>query len=215
MSSRYGTEGKFTDEDDQITFGPRAGQGGDPSVSLLPNTLFSLDRFLKTGSEFGSRTKMKQATFTPLREVELDAIPSNKIIFGRIGDKDMDGQLLRDRCYNAFFILNDTIEQDLSVYRRPSRERTTKSVDDNIFDVGAISSVNPFKNTTISQFNDIVSDEVMSLSRQISLDDNSSDYIQTFKKDANVSPEDYKKLKVRKSFSNELRGLNRKRSTGV
>ena len=60
-----------------------------------------------------------------------------------------------------------------------------------------------------------VTNKINSLSRDISLDDNTSDYIQMFKKDVNVSPEDYKKLKIRKASSTDLRGLNRKRSTGV
>ena len=213
MSRRYQTDGKFSDEDSDSLFGlaDNTGPGGGRTFRRS-NRLYSLDRFKTTSNEMSNMT---EPVFTALNSVELDAIPSNRIIFGRIGDDDLDGEILRRRCYNSFFILNGDIEQDLTVYRNPSDDRTVSSVDDNVFDLSSVSPVNPFKNTTNTQFKQIVSDQIMALSRQISLDDNSSDYVQNFKKDANVSPEDYKKLKVRQAFSTDLRGMNRKRSTSV
>jgi len=197
------------DEDFLLNFG---NIGASEQIQTIANRLYSLDRFEKDSNEL---TNMGSPYFNFLTEVEIEAVPSNRIIFGRIGDSTMEGNIIRNRCYNSFFILNDSISQNLSVYRQPSDERTERSVDDNIFDLSEISTVNPFKNTTNTQFKTIIADRINTLSLEISLGDNFSDYVQAFKKDANVSPEDYKKLKIRKAYSTELRGMNRKRSTGV
>ena len=217
------TEGTFTKEDEEATFGANISGAniGDQLGRNLANRLSSVDRFEKNNYELPdqnfshSLTDMTEPIFLQLTEVTLDAIPGNQIIFGRVGDDSMEGNILRERVYNPYFILNDSIAQDLSVYRRPSDSRLEQSVDDNVFDLTALSTVNPFKNMTLSGFNATVASQIDSMSRLISSIDNRSDFVQDFKKDANVSPEDYKKLKIRKASSTELRGMNRKRSTSV
>jgi hypothetical protein len=217
------TEGTFTKEDEEATFGANI-SGANVSDQLgrnVANRLSSIDRFEKNNYELPdqnfshSLTDMTEPIFLQLTEVTMDAIPSNQIIFGRVGDDSIEGNILRGRVYNPYFILNDSITQDLSVYRRPSDSRLEQSVDDNIFDLAALSTVNPFKNMTLRDFDAAVANQIDSMSRLISNIDNRSDFVQDFKKDANVSPEDYKKLKIRKASSTELRGMNRKRSTSV
>jgi hypothetical protein len=210
MSLTFDTSLAALDTDELLGFtGERP---SDVLDTFIANALYSVDSFSKSTNNL---TDMTGPKYILLRDVVVDAVPANRIVLGRIGDNSVDSQRLRNRCYNSFFILNDSISQDMSVYRKPSVERTQKSVDDNVFDLSLFSFGNPFKNMTTSEFRLEVESQINLLSRQISLDDNTSDFVQTFKKDANVSPEDYKKLKVRQSPSTELRGLNRKRSTSV
>ena len=222
----FDIEGNFTKEDQEATFGSgvelsNMGEGATIGARAVSNRLHSIDRFQAYNIEIPSinysetTTNMKFPIYLLLSSVTLGAIPSNQILFGKIGDDSVEANILRNRVYNPFFILNDSISQDLSVYRRPSDSRLEQSVDDNVFDLSELSSVNPFKNTTLGEFNQIVDSQIKSLSRSISNEDNRSDFVQDFKKDANVSPEDYKKLKIRKASSTELRGMNRKRSTSV
>ena len=187
----------------------------DILLSTAVNELTSIDRFEKIETEGREMVDMRNPIFTRLSEVEIDANLPGKVIFGRIGGQSPEAGLLRENSYNAYFILSNTITQDLFTLRKASKDRTKKSVDDNIFDLTSLDRTNPFKNKSILQILDEVHDNVLELSRDISIADNESDYIQNFKKDSNVSPEDYKKLKIRKDFSIELRGLNRKRTTGV
>ena len=186
-----------------------------PLVSNIINELTSIDRFRKIESGGREIVDMRNPIFTTLSEVEIDANLPGKVIFGRIGNQTPEGRLLRESSYNAYFILSNTITQDLLTIRKSSKDRTKKSVDENVFDLTSLDRTNPFKQKSVLQILDEVHDNVVELSRDISAADNESDYIQNFKKDSNVSPEDYKKLKIRKDFSIELRGLNRKRTTGV